>query len=135
MTNSAKRVSGLAVAATAVAAVVLMAGCASTISKEVNDQGQAREVIFPDPTKDAKQPEGSHPNSENLGKLRTGLTKTQVYELIGTPHYSEGFGAREWDYLLHSPSSNVVCQLKLIYDKQMLVGSIHTKPEGCVKLK
>ena len=87
------------------------------------------------PAKDAKQPEGSHPNSENLGKLRTGLTKTQVYELIGTPHYSEGFGAREWDYLLHQSSSNVVCQLKLIYDKQMLVGSIHTKPEGCVKLK
>lgn len=135
MTNNVKRASNLAMAATALAALALMTGCASTISKEVNDQGQAKEVVFPDPAKDAKQPEGSHPNSENLGKLRTGLTKTQVYELIGTPHYSEGFGAREWDYLLHQSSSDAVCQLKLIYDKQMLVGSIHTKPEGCVKLK
>ena len=116
----------------AVAAILLgLAGCASTVSKGINDAGQAQEVVFPDPQKQATQPEGSHPNSESLSKLKVGMTKPQVYELLGVPHYREGFGAREWDYLLHVSGTNVVCQLKLIYDKQTQVGSIYSKPEGC----
>ena len=113
--------------------LMLLGGCASTVSKGVNEQGVAQEVIFPNPTQDATQPEGSYPNSENLGKLRMGMSKTQVHQLIGAPHFTEGFGAREWDYLLHMPSTNVVCQLKLIYNKQMQVGSIHTLPQDCWK--
>lgn len=129
--SHSKHARSLLAAISAAVLLTVLAGCASTVSKEVDDLGQAKEVIFPDPTKDATQPEGSYPSAESLGKLRTGLTKTQVYQLVGVPHYKEGFGAREWDYLLHMPGTHVVCQLKLIYDKQKLVGSIHTKPEAC----
>ena len=127
-----KHVSGLLATALALS-MTLLGGCASSVSKDIDEQGVPNQVIVPDPTKDATQPEGSYPNSENLSKLRTGLTKTQVSQLIGAPHYSEGFGAREWDYLLHVPSTDVVCQLKLIYNKQMQVGSIHTRPAECLK--
>lgn len=129
-----KHVPSLLAGAVAVSLLMMLGGCASTISKGVDEQGRAQEVTFPDPTKDATQPEGSYPNSESLSKLRVGLTKTQVQQLIGTPHYKEGFGAREWDYLLHMPSSDVVCQLKLIYNKQMQVGSIHSLPAQCLKV-
>ena len=116
----------------ALAVVLGLAGCAGTVSKGVDDQGQAKEVIFPDPVKQATQPEGSYPSTESLRNLRAGLTKTQVFQLLGPPHFVEGFGAREWDYLLHLQGTNVVCQLKLIYDKQTQVGSIYSKPEGCL---
>ena len=118
----------------ALAVVLGLAGCAGTVSKGVDDQGQAKEVIFPDPVKQATQPEGSYPSTESLRNLRAGLTKTQVFQLLGPPHFTEGFGAREWDYLLHLQGTNVVCQLKLIYDKKLLVGSIHSRPAGCAKL-
>jgi outer membrane protein assembly factor BamE (lipoprotein component of BamABCDE complex) len=29
-------------------------------------------------------------NRDNLKEMRPGLTKAQVYELLGTPHFSEG---------------------------------------------
>lgn len=122
-----------AAAAIVMTAIGALAGCASTVSKEINDQGQALEVIFPNPLTDATQPEGSYPASESLGKLRVGLSKTQVSQLLGAPHFKEGFGAREWDYLLHIPNTDAACQLKLIYDKQLRVGSMHTQPEGCTK--
>ena len=118
----------------ALAVVLGLAGCAGTVSKGVDDQGQAKEVIFPDPVKQATQPEGSYPSTESLRNLRAGLTKTQVFQLLGPPHFAEGFGAREWDYLLHLQGTNVVCQLKLIYDKKLLVGSIHSRPAGCAKI-
>lgn len=115
----------------AVSVVLGLAGCAGTVSKGVDDQGQAKEIIFPDPIKQATQPEGSYPSTESLRNLRVGLTKTQVFQLMGTPHFKEGFGAKEWDYLLHLQGTNAVCQLKLIYDKQAQIGSIYSKPESC----
>ena len=121
-------------AAVALATLLGLAGCASSISKGIDDAGKAQEVVFPFAQKGATQPEGIHANSENLSKIRPGLTKQQVYELLGVPHYREGFGAREWDYLLHLSGTNLACQLKLIYDKDMNVGSIYSLPEGCAKI-
>ena len=119
-------------AAVALATLLGLAGCASSISKGIDDAGKAQEVVFPLAQKGATQPEGA--NSENLSKIRLGLTKQQVYELLGVPHYSEGFGAREWDYLLHISGTDLACQLKLIFDKDMNVGSIYSLPEGCAKI-
>ena len=117
--------------AIAVAAMAAVAGCTTSISKGINDQGKAQEVVFPDPVKDPKQPEGSYPNREWIQNMRLGMTKAQVYGLIGVPHYSEGYGAREWDYLFHLPPSLLTCQYKVIFDKDMLVGTMAWFPEKC----
>ncbi len=78
---------------------VLLAGCSTThsnISSGSNDDG---EVSFPDPAH-ATMPEGIFVNIENLRKVAPGVTKDQLYNLLGGPHFSEGvFGVRRWNYI------------------------------------
>lgn len=60
-------------------------------------------------------------NRETLVKLVPGLTRDQVYYLLGRPHFAEGFRVREWDYVLHLAGSDKavkrICQLKVLFDK------------------
>ncbi|WKU19430.1 OmpA family protein [Advenella alkanexedens] len=79
---------------------------------------------------------GIAPNPENLSLVRSGVTKDQLYYLLGRPHFSEGFAPREWDFLfyLNTPgkgTNNVSsCQYKILFDKDMLVRSFYWKPVG-----
>ncbi|OLF39141.1 outer membrane protein assembly factor BamE [Psychrobacter sp. Cmf 22.2] len=78
----------------------------------------ANDLMFPDPNK-AWQKGGSIVNHEDVANIQVGTTKDQIYQLIGTPHFSEGFNAREWDYILkfHSTDDRVeTCQYKIIFD-------------------
>lgn len=115
-----------------VSALAVLSGCGTTLSQGIDDQGGAQSVVFPDPQKDASLPEGSYPNLDNLRHVRKGLTKNQVQQLIGAPHFAEGFGPREWDYLFHlPPETDLACQFKLIFDKNMQVGTTYWRPETC----
>ncbi|MGM8897282.1 MULTISPECIES: outer membrane protein assembly factor BamE [unclassified Psychrobacter] len=76
------------------------------------------DLVFPDPNK-AWQKGGSIVSQDDVAKIKVGTTKDEIYKLIGTPHFSEGFNAREWDYILkfYSTDDRVeTCQYKIIFD-------------------
>ncbi|WP_082638090.1 outer membrane protein assembly factor BamE [Psychrobacter sp. ENNN9_III] len=68
-----------------------------------------------------------------------------IYQLIGTPHFSEGFNAREWDYILkfHSTDDRVeTCQYKIIFDDsyegrlrndEFFATEFYWQPASCAK--
>lgn len=89
--------------------------------------------------KDASRTEGSYVNVENLRKVVPGLTKPQLYELIGLPHFSEAmFNVREWDYIFkfqqpgtHEPR---VCQYKVMFDDNKVAQSYVFLPQSCARV-
>ncbi|MCY1388905.1 peptidoglycan-associated lipoprotein [compost metagenome] len=117
-------------------AMVMLAACGTTISK-VDSQGKTDSPVFP-LIKDAGRSDGSYVNLENLGKIREGMTKRQLFELIGPPHYSEGLaGVHEWDYVLKFRQADgqpdKVCQYKVLFDAEMLARSFFVKPKSCME--
>lgn len=123
--------------ATAGAALALAAGCTSYVSRGIGDDGRAAEVVFPDIERDATQPEGTFPNVDNLRAVGAGLTKDQLYDLLGRPHFREGlFAVREWDYVFNFRSGGGVttCQYKVIFDRDYRARSFHWKPAACAAM-
>ncbi|RYF50567.1 MAG: outer membrane protein assembly factor BamE [Comamonadaceae bacterium] len=115
----------------------LVSGCSSYVSRGIDERGQATEVIFPTVASDITLPEGTFPNLDNLRAVGPGMTKDQMYDLLGRPHFKEGLlGVREWDYLFNfrSGGSTTVCQYKVIYNSDYKVGSTHWKPAACAAL-
>lgn len=124
----------------AAAVIALLQACANTppASSSAID-GQEAALRFPAPEK-AWPKEGSYPNAENLRLLGPGMTKDQLYGLLGRPHFNEGFfNVREWNYLLQirtgpTPQDGVTtCQLKVLFDSNMKAASYHWKPENCAE--
>lgn len=79
------------------------------------------------------------PTLETLRKVRQGMTKLEMYNLLGHPHYGEGLaGVHEWDYVfkLEQPPSKdfITCQFKAIYDDQMKVSQVFLNPTSCASL-
>ncbi|VWX58885.1 Outer membrane protein A [Burkholderiales bacterium 8X] len=131
-TRPACRVLAVALAS---AATLVLAGCASSLSKGISDDGRATEVVFPDVARSAWQKEGTFPNLDNLRLVGAGASKDQLYDLIGRPHFREGaIAVREWDYVFNfrEPSGGVVtCQFKAIFDKDARAQSFHWAPAAC----
>src|SRR3546814_7157598 len=72
--------------------------CSSDLSSEVRGAGAP---VFPD-LATATFAGGTYPNVDNLRAIAPGMTKDQLYDLIGRPHFHEGvFGVREWNYLFN----------------------------------
>lgn len=119
------------------AALLALAGCSSYVSRGIDADGNAQEVIFPDPQRDITLPEGTFPNLDNLRAIGPGVTKDQLYDLLGRPHFREGLaGVREWDYLFNFRSGGgiTVCQYKVIFDTDYKGRSFHWKPDACAAL-
>ncbi|CAI8922095.1 Outer membrane protein assembly factor BamE [Pseudomonas sp. IT-P258] len=122
----------LAIAVTTMAALT----ACGTVSK-VDDAGQSAQPIYP-AIKDASMPEGYYVNLENLGKMRPGMSKKQVMELVSHPQFSEGmFGVREWDYIFKFRQPNgqpdKICQYKVLFDKNMVAQSFFFLPADCMQ--
>ncbi|PZP58171.1 MAG: flagellar motor protein MotB [Pseudoxanthomonas spadix] len=121
----------------ALLSTVVLIGC-GTLSKGIqNDGSSAQSLVWPAPQDaNALAKDGTYPTPESLGLLHPGLDKAQVRRLLGPPHFHEGFGPREWDYLVHlrqpGASDFTTCQLKLLFGKDGKVGSLHWKPAGCL---
>jgi OmpA-OmpF porin, OOP family len=132
-----KQIKGAGIAL-AVAAALSVAGCGtSTVSKNISDDGRAGEVVFPDIGKDAWLKEGTFPNLDNLRRIAPGVTKDQLYDLVGRPHFRESlFGVREWDYIFNFriPGGVKTCQYKVIYDTGLRGQSFHWLPADCAEL-
>ncbi|PIE44532.1 MAG: hypothetical protein CSA50_00050 [Gammaproteobacteria bacterium] len=118
------------------AAVLLLflSGCTSIVSKNISDQGVPEQVVFPDKS-DAWNRKGSFPVEANLQSIGPGMKKRTIYQLIGVPHFSERFGAREWDYIFNFRDDKYQlvkqCQYKIIFDTDRLAQSFYWLPTEC----
>lgn len=127
-----------AMAAAAFSAAALLGGCGtSTVSRDVMGDGTAGEVVFPEASS-ASAKGGIFPNVDNLRQVGAGVTKGQLYDLLGAPHFAEGIGAvREWDYLFQfravSGTGVTTCQYKVLFDKEILARTFHWKPASCAE--
>ena len=128
------KVSGLGVLGLAILA---MTGCMGTknLSAGITDEGrvQQQDIVFPK-LEDAWKKEGQFPNSENLAKIRPGIVKPELYQLIGRPHFSEAQHAREWDYIMkfYMPDESVkICQYKVIFDAEYKGQEFYWLPADC----
>ena len=118
----------------AILAALLLAGCTSTVSKNVRADGSVGELVWPPQEKSwRKEPLRLPPPS--IAAVQVGLERQNVFALLDVPHFSEIRGAREWDYLLqrpgYTPENRAVCHLKLIYGDDNRVAAIYWLPEDC----
>ena len=108
--------------------------CEASYDSGADDAGYGSvETVFPDKSK-AVIKEGAFPAVDHLRNMAPGLTKNQVYELLGRSHFREGvFGVREWNYIFHFRSNGQVetCQYKVIFDSDKRTQSTHWLPAGC----
>lgn len=114
---------------------VILTAC-GTLSN-VTEQGTTDAPVFPKIedshfTNDGTQ-FGTWVNWDNVRQIESGMNKKQLYSLIGPPHYSEGFGVREWDYLFNYRENGVhkICQYKILFDVNMNAQSFLWYPNGC----
>jgi OOP family OmpA-OmpF porin len=128
-----------AMAAMALGTAALLAGCGtSSVSKGVTDAGTADDIVFPEASS-ASARGGIFPNLDNLRQVGPGVTKDQLQDLLGAPHFAEGIGAvREWDYIFQframPGTGSSTCQYKVLFDKAALARTFHWKPASCVAL-
>jgi outer membrane protein assembly factor BamE (lipoprotein component of BamABCDE complex) len=116
----------------ALIAVGTLTACTRHVSRSIGPDAQAEEVVFPSTDKMVLK-EGTFPNADNLRQIGQGVTKDQMYDLIGRPHFREGFAAREWDYLFHFREGDkiVSCQYKVIFDEDYHGRTFHWLPARC----
>jgi len=111
--------------AAAFTGLLLTAACAAS--------AQDSAINFPDPGSAYLQ-EGSFVSLENLRNVAPGLTKNQVRELLGAPHFSEGvFGVKVWNYIFHFRRNGEVatCQYQVQYDDDKLLRSTYWNRPEC----
>ncbi|MFK2932325.1 OmpA family protein [Dyella agri] len=124
------------VCAVALMAALLVDGCGMVQRHAAADDAASTEVGFPDPSR-ASLPEGSYVNLENLRKVGPGMSKAQLYALLGAPHFNEGvFGVREWNYIFDfrkadGSGEHFSCQYQVDFDKHHLAAGFHWKPASC----
>lgn len=108
----------------------LLAGC-GTVSK-VSKDGNTDEPVFPELKKLTFQ-DGTWPNLDNLRQVQDGVTRDQLYDLLGRPHFKEGLRTVEWDYLFHfqTEQGKKTCQFKVLFDKDKIARNFYWAPEDC----
>lgn len=134
MENNVKKHKALL--ALAIAAGLSLSACSTHVSRDITPEGTSADVVFPE-IKGAYQKAGTFPNPADVREVTPGLNKDQIYALIGTPHFAEGFyRVREWDYLFHfrTAEGDKTCQFKIIFDRDYLARSLHWQPQDCAGL-
>lgn len=114
-------------------ASLVLSACGN-LSK-VDEKGMTQDPVWPDPTSVTFK-SGAYPNVESLGLVEKGMTKDQLYNLLGRPHFNEGLvGVREWDYWFHfrTPQGDVSCQYKVLFDSDKRAQSFLWKEPSCEK--
>ena len=112
---------------------LLVTGCTYAISEGLDEQGNATQIIFPEITQNEALERGIFPNLDNLRLIKPGMTKEDLYYLLGVPHFRETHGAREWDYVFkfHDAEGVTTCQYKVLFDTAMKGRNFYWKPESC----
>ena len=120
--------------ALAVAALSTLVACAS--HTKVSADGSTDEPRWPKAEASTfNKNQGIFPDPSSLAQVKAGVTKDQLYYLLGRPHYNEGFvGVREWNYLFHfrTPGQGTndvtTCQFKVLFDKKMVAQNFYWNP-------
>jgi OOP family OmpA-OmpF porin len=118
-------------------ALGMLSACGN-VSRGISGDGvRAKTMVWPD-ANDATPMHrgGTFPNADDLRRVRTGVNKQQIANLIGFPHFSEGvWDVREWNYVFnfHTATSDqvVTCQFKILFDENKLARSFYWRPESC----
>lgn len=79
---------------------------------------------------------GTWPSLDDLQKVRSGITRDQLYQLIGNPHFNEDLRATEWDYLFNfrNQKGAQTCQFKVLFDEDQIARNFYWKPQSCSSL-
>ena len=109
-----------------IAAILALAGCASS------GAGQAG---FPDVAR-ANPANGTYVNLDDLRQYSEGMSKPQLYRLLGTPHFNEGmWGVRQWNYVFNlRPSLGaqpLTCQFQVHFDSAGMATGHAWQPTSC----
>ena len=129
-----------------VSAILLTAtGCTWHVSPGAQHGAvSGNDVVFTDESQ-AWQKSGKIVDQNDVAKIGVGTTKNEIYQLIGTPHFKEGFNAREWDYILkfHDTNRNIeTCRYKIIFGSdypgrvrsgEFRVTETYWQPASCAK--
>ncbi|EDH3766138.1 outer membrane protein assembly factor BamE [Salmonella enterica subsp. enterica] len=99
-------------------------------------QGYADHLVWPEPDNVTfNDRQGTYPPPDAVALLRPGMTKDQIYALLGRPHFAGGvFHVREWDYLFHFRTGEAgteavtTCQFKVIFDSHFISQGNYWKP-------
>src|SRR5471032_1106444 len=89
---------------------------------------------FPEPST-ATMKGGTYVNVANLRNIGIGLSKNQVRDLIGAPHFHEGvFAVHEWNYLLNfrRDGQTLTCRYQIRFDKEMKVDAMYWQNPSCI---
>lgn len=110
-----------------------LAACGST-GTHIKDDGTSDQLYWHKPESTLfNNKHGTFPTLDQLQQIRSGMTKDQLYNLIGRPHFNEGLRVREWSYLFHfhTPKKGVknltTCQYKILFDKKQLAQNFYWK--------
>ena len=124
-----------------VAAAMLALSACSSLSK-VKADGSTDQPIWPKWDRGTlNKNRGTFPDLGSLRQVRAGLTKDDLYYLIGRPHYGEMWRPREWNYLFHfhTPGQGTngvtTCQFKVLFDKNMFSNETYWRavdPENAI---
>lgn len=109
---------------------LLVAGCAT---HRAAPPVKADAPRFPDP-QSARPRGGTFVNLDNLRQVVPGMSKAQIYPLLGAPQFNEGvFGVRHWNYLFNfrSPGGVLTCQYQLTFDDDRRVVGSAWQPDAC----
>ncbi len=112
---------------------LVLSACGS-VSK-VSSDGTTDEPVWPKVERVGMNNDmGTFPDLSSLKEVKAGMTKDQLYYLLGRPHFAEGFfGVREWDYVFHfhTPGQGTngvtTCQFKVLYDSNSLTNEFYWK--------
>lgn len=94
-------------------------------------QAAQDEVIFPK-INSAWVSKGTFPNVASLSQVNIDMTPAQVRNLIGTPHFNEGFILGSWNYIFHFRKSTgevVTCQYQVRFTNRRTSGLFWNMPE------
>jgi outer membrane protein OmpA-like peptidoglycan-associated protein len=123
-------------------ATAALSGCGNVSHRVAKDGQSAESLVWPVATDTAPMHKGgTFPNRANVMQLQAGLSKPQIANLVGYPHFNEGvWGVREWNYLFNfrepENSANVVtCQFKILFDNDKIARSFYWLPESCVRFQ
>lgn len=126
--------------ATLLAALGGLAACGSVSHDIARDGSTAGKLVWPAPNKATPMhKDGTWPTIASLRQIQSGMNKRQLIELIGPPHFTEGFwGVHEWNYVFHLrlPDSDEarICQYKVLFDHDQLARSFYWMPASCASL-
>lgn len=112
----------------------LLAACRSH-APAAGGPADATTVHFPEVSK-ASLKEGIYPDVADLRRFAPGMSKRQLYTLLGTPHFNEGmWGVRVWNYLFNFRTAQgaeyFTCQFQVRFDSKGIAQAGYWKPESC----